>query len=25
MGVRDQSITPRPEEIDVPLPPAEGG
>lgn len=24
-GVRDQSLTPLPEEIDVPLPPAEGG
>lgn len=25
MGVRDQSLTPRQEDIDVPLPPAEGG
>jgi photosystem II stability/assembly factor-like uncharacterized protein len=24
-GVREQSLTPKPEEIDVPLPPAEGG
>ena len=24
-GVRPQSLTPRPEEIDVPLPPADGG
>jgi hypothetical protein len=24
-GIGEQSITPKPEEIDVPLPPAEGG